>query len=242
VASDFSMLNGRLAKHYGIRGVEGYKFRKVRLPPKSHRGGVLTMASVLKVTANGTSTSPVTRGAWVLDRILGTPPPRPPAGVAAVEPDIRGATTIREQLAKHRKVASCAACHATIDPPGFALESFDVIGGWRTNYRSTGNGEEVKLDGRRMPYLKGRKVDPADVLPDGRRFRDIDELKRLLLKDKDRIARALTEKLLTYATGAAPVRADKPDIEAIVKKIRDKNYGLRTLVQEIVQSKLFQNK
>ena len=122
VASDFSMLNGRLAKHYGIPGVDGYAFRKVTLPPESHRGGVLTMASVLKVTANGTTTSPVTRGVWVMDRILGTPPPNPPSDVPAIEPDIRGATTIREQLAKHRQIASCAACHAKIDPPGFALE------------------------------------------------------------------------------------------------------------------------
>ena len=180
VASDFTMLNGRLAKHYGIRGVEGHEFRKVTLPPDSHRGGVLTMASVLKVTANGTNTSPVTRGAWVLDRILGTPPPPPPAGVPAVEPDIRGATTIREQLAKHRQVASCASCHAKIDPPGFALESFDVIGGWRDYYRSVGKGKPVTIDGRKMPYLEGPKVDPADVIPDGRKFQNIDEFKQLL--------------------------------------------------------------
>jgi len=242
VASDFSMLNGRLAKHYGIPGVDGWQFRKVALPAESHRGGVITMAGVLKVTANGTSTSPVVRGAWVLDRILGTPPPRPPAGVPAVEPDIRGATTIREQLAKHRQIASCAACHAKIDPPGFALESFDVIGGWRDNYRSTGNGEEVKVDGRRMPYLRGKKVDPADVMADGQKFKNIDELKQLLLKDRDRIARSLAEKLLTYATGRAPEAADKPDVEEIVRKTRDKNYGMRTLVQEIVQSKAFQSK
>src|SRR5262249_34835089 len=159
------------------------KFRKVDLPPQSHRGGVMTMAGVLKVTANGTTTSPVLRGAWVLDRILGTPPPRPPADVPAIEPDIRGATTIREQLAKHRQVASCAACHAKIDPPGFALESFDVIGGWRDHYRTTGRGQAVVVDGRRMRYYQGPKVDPADVLPDGRKFRDIDELKQLLLKD-----------------------------------------------------------
>jgi mono/diheme cytochrome c family protein len=242
VASDFSMLNGRLARHYGIAGVDGYALRKVALPPKSHRGGVLTMASVLKVTANGTSTSPVVRGAWVLDRILGTPPPRPPAGIPAVEPDIRGATTIREQLAKHRQIASCAACHAKIDPPGFALESFDVIGGYRENYRSSGNGKAVIIDGRRMPYLQGPKVDPADVLADGRPFRDSDELKQLLLKNEDGLARALTEKLLTYATGAPPATSDKLEIEAIVGKIRAKNYGLRTLIHEIVQSKPFQNK
>src|SRR5207245_7384637 len=138
------------------------------------------MASVLRVTANGTTTSPVTRGAWVLDRILGTPPPRPPADVPAVEPDIRGATTIREQLAKHRQIASCASCHAKIDPPGFALESFDVIGGWRENYRSVGRGQPVSIDGRRMQYNQGPRVDPADVLEDGRRFENIDELKQLL--------------------------------------------------------------
>ncbi len=200
------------------------------------------MASVLKVTANGTSTSPVLRGAWVLDRILGTPPPKPPEDVPAVEPDIRGATTIRQQLAKHRQVASCASCHAKIDPPGFALESFDVIGGWRENYRVTGSGEVVMVDGRRMPYHKGKAVDPADVLADGRTFKNIDELKQLLLEDKDQLARALTEKLLTYATGGAPAAGDRPEIEAVVRKLREKNYGLRTLVHEIVQSRAFHNK
>jgi predicted RNA-binding protein associated with RNAse of E/G family len=100
----------------------------------------------------------------------------------------------------------------------------------------------VIVDGRHMPYHKGKKVDPADVLPDGRKFKDIDELKQLLLADKDQLARALTEKLVTYATGAPPMAADKPEIEAIVAKVREKNYGLRTLVHEIVQSKLFQNK
>ncbi len=242
VASDFTMLNGRLARHYGIPGVEGWAFRKVALPPESHRGGVLTMGSVLKVTANGTNTSPVLRGAWVLDRILGTPAPPPPAGVPAVEPDIRGATTMREQLAKHRQNPSCATCHSRIDPPGFGLESFDVIGGWRENYRTSGRGQPVSVDGRRMPYLKGPRVDPADVMPDGQRFRDIDELKQLLLKDKDQIARALARKLATYATGGAPEAIDQPEIEAIVRKTRDKDYGLRTLVHEIVQSRLFQEK
>jgi hypothetical protein len=242
VASDFTMLNGRLAKHYGIPGVEGWQFRKVPLPKDSHRGGVLTMASVLKVTANGTTTSPVTRGVWILERILGTPPPRPPAAVPAIEPDTRGATTIREQLARHRQIASCAACHAKIDPPGFALESFDVIGGWRDHYRTTGRGEAVTVAGRRMPYLKGPKVDPGDALPDGQKFRDVDEFKQLLLKDRDRLARALTAKMLTYATGAPPAPADQPEIAAIVRKLRANHYGLRTLVHAVVQSKAFQNK
>jgi mono/diheme cytochrome c family protein len=242
VHSDFTMLNGRLAKHYNIPGVEGWEFKKVKLPKDSHRGGVLTQASVLKVTANGTYTSPILRGAWVLERILGTPPPRPPEGITAIEPDIRGAKTIRQQMAKHREVETCASCHSKIDPPGFALESFDVIGGWRDYYRTSGNGKPVMIDGRRMPYLQGPKVDPADEMPGGQKFNDIDEFKQILLKDKDQLARNLTEKLVTYATGAAVQPADRPQIEAIVKNVRDKNYGLRSLVHEIVRSELFLHK
>ncbi len=242
VASDFAMLNGRLAQHYGVPGVTGWEFHKTTLPPESHRGGVLTMASVLKVTANGTSTSPVTRGVWVLERMLGTPPPRPPENVAALEPDTRGATTIREQLAKHREIEACASCHAQIDPPGFALESFDVIGGYREFYRTSGNGQEVIREGRRMPYLQGPQVDPADVLLDGRRFQNIDDFKQLLLTDKDRIARALTTKLLTYSTGGALEEIDRAKLEEILGKIQEKNFGFRSLIHEIVQSELFRHK
>ncbi len=245
VASDFTVLNGRLAKHYGIPGVDGWEFRKTLLPPGTHRGGVLTMASVLKVTANGTNTSPVTRGAWVLDRILGTPPPKPPENIAVLEPDIRGATTIREQLAKHRQIESCATCHAKIDPPGFALESFDVIGGWRDYYRISNwrrGAEEVTLNGRKMPYLKGLDIDSTGELSDGRAFRNIDEFKELLLADKDQLARALTVRLLTYATGGPPEPADQPQIDAIVDKVRQKNYGVRSLIHAIVASDLFQFK
>jgi Protein of unknown function (DUF1585) len=126
--------------------------------------------------------------------------------------------------------------------PGFALESFDVIGGWRDYYRTSGNGKAVLVDGRRMPYLQGPKVDPADVMADGQKFRDIDEFRQLLLKDKDQLARNLTERLVTYATGAAPLPTDQLKIEAIVGRIRDRDYGLRTLVHEIVQSKVFQCK
>lgn len=242
-ASDFTMLNGRLARHYGIPNVEPeLEFHKVSLRPESHRGGVLTMGAVLKVTANGTTTSPILRGAWVLDRILGTPPPKPTVDVEAIEPDIRGATTIRNQLAKHRQNAACASCHAQIDPPGFALENFDVIGGWRDHYRSIGNGEPVITNGRRVRYLNGPAVDAADALPDGRRFTNIDEYKQLLLQDKDQLARAMAVKLLSYATGAEPTDADQPEIEKIVGRIRDKNYGLRSLVHEVVQSETFRQK
>ncbi len=233
IASDFTMLNGRLAKHYGIEGVSGWEFHKTKLAPESHRGGVLTMASVLKVTANGTSTSPVVRGAWVLDRILGTPPRPPPANIPPLEPDIRGTTGIRQQLAKHRQLESCATCHVKIDPPGFALESFDVIGGYREHY---------VLDGRPANYRKGKAVDCADVLPDGRAFRNIDEFKQLLLADQDQFARALTTKLIIYSTGAPPERADSAKIEAIAAKAKANGYGFRTLIHEIVGSELFQTK
>jgi mono/diheme cytochrome c family protein len=242
VASDFTMLNGRLARHYGIPGPDGWEFRKVPLPPDSHRGGVLTMASVLKVTANGTYTHPVHRGVYVMERILGMPPPKPPDGVGAVEPDVRGAKSIRQLLAKHREVGACATCHTRIDPPGFALESFDVIGGYREYYRTSGNGKPVMINGQRMPYLQGPAVDPADEMPGGQKFANIDEFKQLLLKDKNQLARALAEKLLTYGTGGAPEASDKPEIDAIVRKVKDQNYGFQTLIHEIVQSRLFLNK
>ena len=242
VASDFTMLNGRLAKHYGIPDIVGWEFHKTELPLDSHRGGVLTMASVLKVTANGTTTSPVLRGAWVLDRILGQPSPPPPDNVSAIDPDIRGATTIREQLAKHRSTESCGVCHRQIDPPGFALESFDCIGGWRDWYRVTGNGGPVTVDGKRMAYHKGKSVDPSDVLPGGEKFENVDQFKQLLLKDKSQLARALTNKLVTYSTGRAPQAADRAAVEAIVQKIAAKDYGLRSLVHEVVQSEIFQSK
>lgn len=242
LSSDFAMLNGRLANHYGIPGIDGWEFRKVTLPQGRHRGGLLTMASVLKVTANGTTTSPVLRGAWILDRILGTPPSPPPEGVAAFDPDIRGAVSIRDQLAKHRNVEACASCHVKIDPPGFALESFDVIGGWRDNYRVTGSGEPVVINGQRMSYHKGKKVDPSDVMPTGEKFQNVDEFKQILLKQKDQFTRSLATKLVTYATGGAPLSVNDAEIDAIVNRVREQEYGMRNLVHEVVQSSLFRVK
>lgn len=242
VASDFTYLNARLARHYGIEGVEGNLLRKCPLPPGSHRGGVLTMAAVMKVTANGTNTSPVVRGAWVLDRLLGQSPRPPPAGVPAIEPDIRGATTIREQLARHRADQACAVCHQAIDPPGFALESFDVIGGWRTHYRSLGRGEPVHREGRRLPYSRGPAVDPSGVLPDGRPFADIDGLRKLLLANPDQLVRNLVQKLVAYGTGCVADDQDADEVDAIVARVREENYGLRALVHAVVASKLFREK
>jgi hypothetical protein len=245
VDSDWSMLNERLARHYGIDGVEGNEFRKVTLPPDCHRGGVMTQASVLKVTADGTRTSPVLRGKWVLDRILGKPPQPPPPDVPAIEPDIRGATTIRQQLDKHRNVASCAACHNNIDPPGFALENFDPIGGYREYYRV---GAQTKRGGGKLPgfvnsrFWIGPDVEQGGQTPDGRPFHNIEDYKKILLENKDLLARSLTQKMLIYATGADIQFADREVVEQIVADLRGKNYGLRTLVHDVVQSRVFLNK
>ena len=244
VASDFSMLNGRLAKHYGIPGVDGWEFQKVKLPPESHRGGVLTMAAVLKVTANGTTTSPVVRGNWVLDRLLGTPPPR------------RRRTTFRRSIptsAARRRFANSWPSTAPmprapdamrkIDPPGFALESFDCIGGWRDNYRVTGNGKAVVIDGRRMQYHEGKAVDPSDVMEDGRPFKNVDEFKQLLLTDKDRLARALAAKLIDLrhrrrTDARRPGRPRRDGRESSSTRIT----ACVRLIHEVVQSDLFRNK
>ncbi len=245
IQSDFAMLNNRLGEHYEIDGIRGEAFRRVSLPPDSPRGGVLTQASVLKVTANGTVTSPVIRGSWVMKHLLGQPPQPPPANVGSIEPDTRGSTTIREQLAKHRNMEVCASCHSKMDPPGFALESFDVIGGWRTNYRSQDKGGYVKkkLHGQNIwQYKEGPVVDATGELVDGRRFQGIADFKRLLLDQKDQVMTCLAENLITYGTGASIQFADRDAIQAIVKQTKAEGSGLRTLVHQVVQSPLFTSK
>ena len=245
IQSDFAMLNSRIATHYGVEGVSGEEFRRVALKPGSTRGGILTQASICKVTANGTTTSPVLRGAWVMKHLLGQPPAPPPANVAAIEPDTRGATTIREQLAKHRTSESCAGCHAKIDPPGFALESFDVIGGFRDRYRSQDKGDRVDKrtpGGRSYRVLLGPAVDASGELQDGRKFTGIADFKKLLLEQQDQVLRALASNLVIYGTGAGISYGDRREIAAIVAKTKQQGGGLRTLVGEIVSSPLFQNK
>ena len=245
VSSDFAMLNERLAALYGIPGVEGAAIRRVPLPADSPRGGIITQASILKVTANGTSTSPVLRGVWMNERILGRPVPPRPTGIPAVETDTRGATTIREQLAKHRSQPVCNSCHALIDPAGFALESFDVVGAWRDNYRALGDGEKVVgwgKGGQPFEFHTALPVDASGTLPDGRTFADVRELKKLLLADERQIARNLASQLITYSTGA-PVRfGDRPQLEAILDQAKPSNYGVESLIQAIVQSDLFRSK
>lgn len=244
ISSDWTILNQRLAEHYEIPGVLGTEFRVVPLPKDSVRGGVLTQASVLKVTANGTNTSPVLRGVWVLKNILGEPPPPPPPGVPAVEPDIRGAVTLRQQLEKHRDTVSCSACHAHIDPPGFALENFDVIGAQRTWYRSLGAGEKVSKfkdehSNVRVAYKKGLNVDAAGEWVGVGKFEEIRQFKALMLTQPERLARGMTRKVLTYATGRALGFSDRPEVDAIAKKVADQGYGFKTLILEVVQSESF---
>ncbi len=246
VDSNFVMVNQRLAELYGLPDVQGSAIRRVTLPKDSVRGGLLTQASVLKVTANGTTTSPVLRGVWINERILGNPVPPPPPSVPAVEPDIRGATTIREQLAKHRTQATCKACHAKIDPPGFALESFDVFGGYRDRYRALGgDGPRVAgfgKNGQGFAFRAAQPVDPSGELPDGRHFADVRDLKHLLLKDERQIARNLVRQLVTYSTGAPVGFGDRPKIEAILDRARSSEYGVKSLIHDIIDSELFRNK
>ncbi len=245
IHSDWLMLNRPLAEHYGIPSVIGENFQRVKLPADSPRGGLLTQAAILKVTANGTVTSPVIRGAWVMKRLLGKPPLPPPADAGTIEPDTRGATTIREQLAKHRNSEACASCHRTIDPPGFALESFDVIGGWRDRYRSREKGDNAnrRLHGRWVwEYKLGPAVDCTGELAEGKKFQNIAEFKKLLLGESDHVLKCVTENLIIYATGGGIRFADRTEVARLTASVKAKGSGLRTLVHEIVESPLFVNK
>lgn len=249
VKSPEAFLNQRLAEHYELPPVKGTQLRPVVLPPESVRGGLLTQASVLKVTANGANTSPVIRGVWILERILGTPAPPPPPDAGSIEPDTRGATTIRDQLAKHKSSATCAGCHQKIDPPGFALESFDPVGRYREFYRTTETGEKLSdaqawYGGNygRVKYLKGADVDSTAVLPDATAVADIIAYKEILAAKPKQIARNIVGKLITCATGVHVEPADALAVDSILKRAEPKHYGLKTLIMETVQNELFTHK
>jgi hypothetical protein len=234
VDSSFTLVNSRLARHYEIPWPGGTGLQRVTFGTGTRRGGLMTHGSVLKVTANGTSTSPVIRGVWMLERIMGVHLPPVPADVPALEPDIRGAKTIREQLDKHRNIASCAVCHVKIDPPGFALENFDVTGAWRDHYRV------AKEDGR--GFERGPAVDASFALADGRTFTDIVEFKRLVLSNPDQLTRNFASKLVTYATGATISFADRAVIDDIVAATKNTDHGIRSILHAVVASPLFLNK
>lgn len=242
IDSDFVLINDRLSRHYGLPPVSGSSLRRVILPKTSPYGGLLTQSAILKLTANGTSTSPVLRGAWIMKKLLGNPPPRPPASVPAVEPDLRGTKTIREILSAHTKAKACARCHARFDPVGFALENFDVMGAWRDHYRGLEQGNEITgIDraGHRFAYYIGAPVDSSGQLITGDRFDDINDLKQILITRPRQLARNLLEHFTLYATGT-PVRfSDRKSIEAILTKSQATGYRVADLIHGLVQSPVF---
>lgn len=242
VDSDFTFLNDRLARHYGLARVPGSSMRRVGLPEWSPYGGILTQASILKLTSNGTTTSPVLRGVWVMEKILGEPPPPPPKSVPAIQPDIRGASTIREQLAKHTESESCRTCHERFDPVGFALESFDVMGAWRDRYRGLEKGEKITgydPAGHPFQYFVGPEVDSAGRLRTGEEFADVIELKAHLVARPRQLARNLLHQLTLYATGT-PVRfSEREEIEGILDHCEGGGYRVRDLLERFLVSSLF---
>ena len=250
--SDYTFANRGLAKLYGFdwqtietdlgKPVDGLTlddlqpdgagdspsqgFVRARLADK-RRGGLLGQASVLTLTANGVDTSPVIRGIWLLENILGAPPSPPPPDVPVVEPDIRGTTTLRQRLEKHRENAACAGCHRQIDPPGFALESYDAIGRWRGHYNLVNNTA--------LP------VDPSGRF-NGHEFKDVVGFKQALLQRQPQFARCLVEKLLVHALGRELTPADRPAIRHIVEQAAGSGYRLRDLVLLCCESELITRK
>ena len=220
LAADYSFLNRELAEHYGMPGLKGNHFRKVSLPNAS-RGGILGHGSFLTASANGVDTSPVVRGIYVMNKLLGYIPPPPPDDVPDIEPDVRGATTLREQLIKHRADVTCAQCHNKIDPPGFALENYDAIGGWRDQYPD-------KL-----------KVDASGQLPGGKSFESNAEFRKLVAAQDETFTRCLTKKMLTYAIGCELNSGDRSSIDKISKEMTSSRKGLRDLVHAVVASESF---
>jgi hypothetical protein len=223
LGADHSYLNERLADHYGVEGIYGSRFRKTQLPNRNQRGGLLSMGALLTVTSYPGRTSPVLRGKWLLDNLLGTPPPPPPANVPIL-PDAEAGevpTSIRERLARHRADPVCASCHVVIDPLGFALENFDVIGGWREH-------DEV-----------GNPVDPDGSYPGGVKFSGFADLRDWMMDRPGQFSHTLTEKLMTYALGRRVEYYDQPVIRKIVSDAADQNYSWSSLITGIVKSPPF---
>ena len=225
--ANYTFANRPLARLYGlpnaVDAATGHEFRRIAVDP-TQRGGLLGQASVLTVSANGVETSPVTRGVWLLENILGTPPAPPPDNVPPIDPDIRGAKSRGEILTKHRDNPSCYECHRKIDPLGFALEKFDPIGAWRQSYD------------------KGAPIDTSGELPGGQRFADVAGLKRVLVERKSQFARMLTERLLTYACGRRVEPFDRPAIDAIIVATKPTDYPFRDLIEQVVLSQTFRSK
>lgn len=233
--ADYAFVDKKLASLYELPARETLRladgFQRVNLSEDNQRGGLLGMAGVLTVSADGVGTSPVTRGVWVLENLLGTPPPPPPDEVPEIESDTSGATTIREKLAKHSSDKSCSVCHRKIDPLGQALESYDPIGRWRKTYK--------KPEGD----APAAKVDPSGTFPSGATYEDFAGFKQILLSSRlDMFTRALISKLLTYATGRHMEPSDQYVIDEILDRAKSDNYGLQTIVTEVLTSKTFRSR
>ena len=218
IAADYTFLNQRLAEHYNIPGVTGTAFRQVSLDPASHRGGLLGQASILTVTSYGNRTSVVKRGKWVLDNMLAAPPPPPPPDVPALQESHDGKLlNARQQLELHRQKPACASCHVKMDPLGFALESFDAVGAYRTSDA-------------------GQPIDLGASLPDGTQFSGLSGLQQILMTRKDEFTRAFTERLMTYALARGTIPADMPAVRHISRRAAGDGYRIQTIIRGIVAS------
>ncbi len=230
--SEFVVINERLARHYGIKGVKGDEFRPVTLKPEHHRGGVFGMAGLMTLLSDGTRTLPVRRAAFVVENLFNDPPPPPPPNAGEVQPNTAGERlTVRQRLERHRDEPTCASCHATLDPFGIALENYDAIGKWRTHQ----NGENFR--GKNVPEL-----DVRGELPSGRSFATLEEFKAALLSEKDQFARALSERMLTYALGRPVGYSDRGTIQDFVNDLKASDYQIQTLIHAIVASEAFHTK
>lgn len=227
--SDWTMLNERLAEHYGIAGVAGEAMRRVALKPEDHRGGLLTQAAILSLTSDGTRHRPVHRGKWILESIIGRAPPPPPANVPAIKVSApnQPKASLRAKLEAHREDAGCASCHRKIDPLGLAFDNYDAIGHWRT--------VEAVRDGAGADPA----IDASGELPDGRTFSDAAGLKQLLVADLDKFAAAFSEKLATYALRRAMTFSDRKALAAISAQSKGQGYQLADLIENLVLSDLF---
>jgi hypothetical protein len=232
IDSDWTVANARLSEFYGLPESKSGGFQRVSLKPEDRRGGLLTMGAVLGLTSDGTRHRPVHRGVWLSEVIFGKTPPPPPANVPAIEPNPPKdpKATLRDKLAAHAKDVNCAACHAKIDPLGLAWDNYDAIGQWRTREKVPAGVGDDPL------------VNPAGVMPDGRAFKDANEFKRLLLEDRDKVARAFIEHLCTYGLRRALAFDDQDDLKAIHAEAKKNDYRIKDIVRAVAMSELMRKR
>jgi hypothetical protein len=245
---DFSYRNANLNKIYG-GDLQGSEMQRVALERGGKHGGVLGLASVMMATANGVDTQPILRGVWLLENVLGSPTPPPPADIPAIAPDTSGARSMREQLNAHRADVSCARCHNRIDPLGMALENFDPVGRWRDHYPVYTKPEDGAKRLKEEFYAnkgpatrRGPAIDATGQLPDGTRLESVIDLKRYLVENMDLFTTCLTEKLLVFATGRPLSFGDRRVVEQIVHQLDPDQHGLRDLIVALVKSESFRTK